>query len=150
MAEGWPILAIEGTRNTDLESALVSLLVEETWEGLYRCEATFDNWSYDGYVYDDRSVLDFGKKLEVKIGEESSAVLIFDGKIMGLEGVFPRESGPLLSVLADDRLHDLRMTRRTRGFEEMSDSAIISQVIGDAGLTASVSVTGVEQHALVV
>ncbi|HWI66149.1 MAG TPA: contractile injection system protein, VgrG/Pvc8 family, partial [Symbiobacteriaceae bacterium] len=46
--------------------------------------------------------------------------------------------------------HDLRMTRRTRGFEEMSDSAIISQVIGDAGLTASVSVTGVEQHALVV
>ena len=129
MAEGWPILAIAGTRKPELEEGLVSLLVEETWEGLYRCEATFDNWSYDGLVYDDRSVLDFGKQLEVKIGEEESAVLIFDGKIMGIEGVFPRESPPLLTVLAEDRLHDLRMTRRTRGFEEMSDSAIIGQVI---------------------
>ena len=146
----WPILLVGGQRKAELEALLVSLLVEETWEGLYRCEATFDNWSDDGLRFDDRSTLEFGKPFVVKMGDENGAVAIFDGKIMGLEGLFPRDTAPMLTVLAEDRLQDLRMNRHTRSFEKISDSAVISQVISDAGLSASVSVQGFEQHEVIV
>ena len=45
-------------------------------------------------------------------------------------------------VLAEDRFQDLRMTRRTRTFADVSDADVISQVAGDHGLTPSVGVSG--------
>lgn len=61
---------------------------------------------------------------------------------MGLEATFPEGQAPELSVLAEDRFQDLRMTRRTRTFSDVSDSDVINQVANDHGLSPSVDVSG--------
>jgi phage protein D len=83
-------------------------------------------------------VLDFGRSFGVKLGPDT----IFDGRIMGLEADFPEGRPPELTVLAEDRFQDLRMTRRTRSFASMSDADIANQLASDHGLRGNVNVSG--------
>ncbi len=61
---------------------------------------------------------------------------------MGLEARYPAQLPPELTVLAEDRFQDLRMERRTRTFEEISDADIVNQIAAQHGLTAQVDVDG--------
>ena len=61
---------------------------------------------------------------------------------MGMEGRFLRSKPPELLIMAEDRLQDLRLTRRTRTFENISDSTLFQQVASQYGLQANVDVTG--------
>ena len=61
---------------------------------------------------------------------------------MGLEGNFPEGQSAEISVLAEDRFQDLRMTRRTRTFTDVSDADVTKQIATDHGLTPEVDVTG--------
>ena len=65
-----PILALDGRDEIGLTDGLLTMLVEETNEGLYRTELSFGNWGTTnggvGYLYFDRSVLDFGRSISVK------------------------------------------------------------------------------------
>src|SRR5262245_14211957 len=137
-----PTLHIAGQENGALSSGLLSLLIVEHTDGLYRCEALFGNWGNvnngTGFLYFDRAVLDFGKGFQVKLGSD----VIFDGKIMGLEANFPEGEAPEVNILAEDRFQDLRMTRRTRTFVDVSDSDVISQIANEHGLSPSVDVSG--------
>lgn len=137
-----PIIQVDGQDLPDLSGGLLELSVVETVEGLYRCEATFSNWGESGgevgFLYFDRRILDFGKQFQVKVG----GAAIFKGAIMALEAGFPEGNAPVLTVLAEDRLQNLRMTRRTRSFSDMSDADVFRQVAGDHGLSADVSLDG--------
>jgi phage protein D len=137
-----PIIQIDGQDLPDLSGGLLELLIVETVDGLYRCEAAFSNWGETGgeigFLYFDRRTLDFGKRIQVKVGDRA----IFTGAIMGLEAGFPEGNPPVLTVLAEDRLQDLRMTRRTRTFTNMSDADVFRQIAGDHGLTPNISLDG--------
>ena len=108
----------------------------------YRCESTFGNWgpvgNSLGYLYFDRQTLDFGKLFQVKL----NAIPLFDGRITALEAQFPESVTPEITVRAEDRFEDLRMTRRTRTFTNVTDADLVRQVAADHGLTADVDVTG--------
>ena len=125
-----------------LGADLNSLLIAENTSGLYRCEASFNNWgdinNTIDYLYFDRRTLDFGKNLEIKRGDN----VLFNGKIMGIEANYPAGQSPQISVLAEDRFQDLRMTRRTRTFAEASDADVFNQIANDHGLNPSVNVSG--------
>jgi phage protein D len=137
-----PVILIGGEEKPDLAGGLLSLLIVEQTSGLYRCEAKFGNWgtvnNTTDFLYFDRKLLDFGKDLQVKLGSDS----LFNGKIMGLEAIFPEGQSPEITVLAEDRFQDLRMTRRTRTFADVSDSDVINQIANDHGLSPSVSLDG--------
>lgn len=141
-----PRLSVEGQVEGDLAQQLQSLFVEETTDGLYRAELTFMNWgNKDGtvqFLYFDRAKLDFGKKLKVEMGAGDGAGSIFEGRITALEGRFAGTRPPEVLVLAEDRLQDLRMTRRTRSFEDVSDADVIRRVAQAHGLRADVDVSG--------
>jgi Bacteriophage probable baseplate hub protein len=141
-----PRFFIDGQEQVGLSESLLSLQVEETSAGLYRCEATFANWgAKDGtatFLYFDRQLLDFGKKLRVEAGGGVGAGQVFEGKVTGIEGRFLRERPHEVLVFAEDRLQDLRMTRRTRTFEDMSDADLFQQVASQHGLRADVDVSG--------
>jgi phage protein D len=141
-----PTISIDGVEQTALRDGLVGLLVEETSAGLYRCEATFGNWgpqsSGVGYLFFDRQMLDFGKTIKIVAGAGDANGVIFRGRITGIEGRYPRERAPEILVLAEDRLQDLRMTRRTRTFEQVSDATLFQQVASPYGLTAVVDASG--------
>ncbi len=136
------MIALNGQDDPSLSEGLLSLIVVENTNGLYRCEAVLGNWGAVnqsiGYLYFDRQTLDFGKGLSVKIGRDT----VFDGKIMALEAHY-RNRGPReLAVLAEDRLQDLRMTRRTRTFSNVTDADVINRIANDHGLSPQVNVTG--------
>jgi phage protein D len=137
-----PTIAIDGRDNASLADGLLNLQIVEAVSGVYRCEALFGNWGTKdnnlGFLYFDRQLLDFGKGLKVKIGSS----VIFDGRVTGLEANFPDGRAPEINVLAEDRFQDLRMTRRTRTFADVSDSDVMSQIAGDHGLTGNVDVSG--------
>ena len=116
-----PKFFIEGTSKPELSDGLQSMSVEENAAGLYHCEATFTNWGPKdgsvGFLYFDRQVLEFGKKLRIEAGGGVGAGQIFEGRVTAIEGRFLRERPHEMLVLAEDRLQELRMTRRTRTFE---------------------------------
>lgn len=137
-----PTIVVGGEENGPLGGGLLSLLIVENTNGLYRCEARFGNWGTKNnttdFLYFDRRTLDFGKDFEVKLKSDS----IFKGKIMGIEASFPEGQSPEISILAEDRFQDLRMTRRTRTFTDVSDADVINQIATDHGLSPSVDVSG--------
>ncbi|HYN84562.1 MAG TPA: hypothetical protein VER32_04870 [Pyrinomonadaceae bacterium] len=143
-----PTILVGGTEDLSLREGLLGLVVAEDTQGLYRCEATFGNWGAQGsgvnYLYFDRRTLDFGKTLQIKLGTET----VFDGRITAIEGQFPDHEGPRVVVLAEDRFQDLRMTRRTRAFEDTTDADVFSRIANDHGLTPAVDVNGPRHRVL--
>lgn len=145
-----PDLKVDGREVANLEEGLLSLLIEEDTAGLFRCEATFGNWGANGggggdevgFLYFDRELFDFGKEIEILLGDGDARAPIFTGRITGLEGRFPRQTPPELLVLAEDRCQDLRMVRRSRLFEDVSDHDIFEQIAREHGLTPQIDLDG--------
>lgn len=143
-----PTITIAEQDQPALAQGLLSLLIVENTSGLYRCEARFGNWGSRNnavdFLYFDRSLLDFGKALKIKLGTTA----IFEGRITGLEAQFPEGRPPQITVLAEDRFQDLRMTRRTRTFAEVTEANVITQIANEHGLSPDVDVTGPQHKVL--
>ncbi|HWE04965.1 MAG TPA: hypothetical protein VG326_21335 [Tepidisphaeraceae bacterium] len=137
-----PSVSLAGADAPDVAVGLLTLLVAEDIAGLYRCEAVFGNWGpiqgSTGFIYFGRDQLDFGKAFAI----QSNGQTIFDGRITALEGQFPDNQPPRICVLAEDRLQDLRMTRRTRTFTDITDQDLFTRVANEYGLTPNVMVDG--------
>jgi phage protein D len=145
-----PRILIAGQAEADLSENLLALLVEETWEGLYRCECTFNAFGAQnnrmGFLFLDREALDFGSDIVLELGADERR--IFEGRVTALEASYPEGGGAQLTALAEDRLQDLRMTRRTRSFADMSDRDIIERIARDHSLTPEVDISGPTHRAL--
>jgi phage protein D len=137
-----PTLKVDDRDAADLTQGLLAMRLHEHVDGLYSAELQFGNWGLSegatGFLYFDRQKLDFGKELEITLSDRQ----LFKGKVTALEAGFPEGSPPVLTALAEDRLQDLRMTRRTRTFAGMSDADVISQIASDHGLSPSVNASG--------
>lgn len=147
-----PTIRLEGDERDDLREALLTMAVAETWEGLGHAELSFGAWGTNrgepDLLYMDREIFDFGKTLKISMGEGALARPVFSGRITGMEGRFPAARPPQFSVLAEDALQDLRMTRRSRVFEDATDSDIFERIAQDHGLSANVDVTGPSHRAM--
>ncbi|HEY8561385.1 MAG TPA: hypothetical protein VIL74_13495 [Pyrinomonadaceae bacterium] len=143
-----PTILIDGREDASLAGGLVYLLIAERTDGLYRCEARFGNWGpkddATDFLYFDRKTLDFGKEFQVRLGQDE----IFKGKITALEADFPEGRPPEITALAEDALQNLRMTRRTRAFENMSDADVFRKIAGEHNLTANISLSGAAHKSL--
>jgi uncharacterized protein len=137
-----PTILLDGTEDSSLVGGLNYLLIAENTQGLYRCEAKFGNWGPKNgstdFLYFDRKILDFGKTFQVKLGNDE----IFKGKIMALEANFPEGQPPEISVLAEDLLQNLRMKRRTRTFENVTDADVFRKIAKDHSLTSKIDAVG--------
>jgi hypothetical protein len=137
-----PKIIVSGREDIDLSQALLHMSVCETVQGLYRADLRFGNWGPKnnsiGFLYFDRKKLDFGKAVQVKLEND----LLFDGRISAMEAHFGEGKSPELVVLLEDRLEDLRMTRRTRTFTDVSDADVIRRVAGDHSLQATIDLNG--------
>jgi phage protein D len=144
-----PVVQVDGKDSAALSDRVLSLTVTETSEGMCRCELVAGNWGADagdGYVYNDRSTVDFGTRLAVRMGDGVRAGTVFDGLVTGIEAHYPQDRAPEIVFLAEDRLQELRMTRRTRSFEEASDDDVIGDIVRAHGLTAVIDVSGPTHH----
>ena len=137
-----PSIFVAGKEEVGLSQGLIHLSIRETVQGFYRCEARFGNWGPKngvvGFLYFDRKKLDFGTQVQIKIENDT----IMDGRISAIEADFPEGSPPGIVVLFEDRLQDLRMTRRTRTFADVTDSDVITRIANDHGLQTDIDVNG--------
>ncbi|MBH1987081.1 MAG: phage late control D family protein [Burkholderiales bacterium] len=138
-----PAFEVDGQARAPLDAGLLRLSVRDGVDGLATCEAEFGNWGLNaqeqlGFLWFQRDVLEFGKRLLIKLGDDT----LFDGLILAIEGRFPPNMPPTLVVRADDKLQALRMNRRTRHFEGASDADVVRQVANDHGLQADVNLSG--------
>ncbi len=147
-----PTFRIDGTERPDLREALLALTVRETRDGLASAEASFGAWGTargePDILYMDREILDFGKEIRIDMGEGSLSAQVFSGRITGIEGRYPAARPPQVSVLAEDKLQDMRMTRRTRVFEDIDDAGIFTRLAQDHGLTPAIDVDGPQHRAI--
>ena len=144
-----PTIRIDGTEDTGLSQGLLHLSIHESVQGLDRAEARFGNWgpknNDTGYLYFDRRKLEFGKAFQVKVEQD----VIADGRISAIEAVFQEGASPEIAVLVEDRFEDLRMTRRTRTFDNMSDADVMNSIANDHGLQPSINASGPTYKVLV-
>jgi phage protein D len=145
-----PTIALDGRESQSLSGGLLRARVREDIHGLSDCELEVGNWGpadggETGFLYFDRASVDFGKRLQLKLDDKP----LFDGRITGIEARYPEGGSPSIVMLAEDALQDLRMTRRTRSFSDVSDAGVVQQIAGDHGLTPDVSITGPDHKVLV-
>lgn len=141
-----PALYINGQERPQLGENLLAMVVEETLDGVHRCELRLNNWGVvhgePGYLYFDRQEIDFGSELAVVGMAGDEGVTIFEGRVRALEGHNTQGEPPRLVVIAEGRFFEMRVTRRTRIFEEITDADVIQQIAGEHGLQAQVDLEG--------
>jgi phage protein D len=142
-----PAFEVDGELQRSLARDLLRLEVEETTEGLKTLRARLVNvgpraGEDEGLLYLDGDVLDFGKELVVSLGPEGEERIVFKGRISALEAVFVESSEPELWVYAEDALMKLRMTRRSKTYERMSDAEIAAAIAAEHGLTPETQADG--------
>jgi phage protein D len=127
-------IKIDGTFNADVSQNIVSAVITETTDGLYACEIDLLNHGLGGFLYFERDEFDFGTEIEFSIGVGPSEEKLFQGYITGLEARYIQNGGSRLTILAEDGLQNLRMTRRTRTFEDMTDEDVMRTIAQEHSL----------------
>jgi len=143
-----PVFTVDGSAKGELARDLTRLDIDEDNAGLRRLCARFLAWGprddkdSEDRLYLDGKILDFGKGMKVSLGPSDSERTLFDGAITAIEADLEEHSPGEVVVFAEDRLMDLRMTRRSQTYEKMTDAAIAEQIAGKHNLTPKVSADG--------
>src|SRR5262245_47694350 len=136
-----PSIEIEGRPDATLTASMLTLDIVDSTDGLARCELVFGNWGgpeKPGFQHFDRAKLDFGKTIKVKLAND----VLFNGRVSAINAQFPDGGPPQIGVCLEDRLQDLRMTRRTRCFTDVSLADVVRQVARDHGLQTQIDLHG--------
>jgi phage protein D len=143
-----PVFKIDGQEQGGLTHDLSRLEVEEATDGLKTMTLRLIAVGPQGdapeeqQLYLDGRILDFGKQIEISIGSAAAARPIFTGLISGIEAIFAEGSEPHVVVYAEDKLMQLRMTRRMKTWENMSDADIAGAIAAEHGLDAETAAPG--------
>jgi uncharacterized protein len=143
-----PVFEVDGTVRGEITRDLLRLEVEETTAGLKTLTArvagtpAHPEMPEVPELYLDASVVDFGRKLEVSMGPTGSARMVFRGHLSALEAVYAEAAEPEVVLFAEDRLMDLRMTRRMKTYENASDADVAREIAAEHGLTPHVDSPG--------
>ena len=144
-----PVFKVDGTVKGELSRDLLRLDVDETTDGLKTLVARVagsvphPDMPDVPELYLNGSILDFGKKIELSLGPGGGAArLVFSGFVSAIEASYAEAKEPEVVIFAEDKLMDLRMTRRMKSYEKMTDADIASDIAGQHGLTPSVNADG--------
>lgn len=143
-----PKFFIGGRERIELARDISSLDIEETSFGLKRLRLTLDaigpqrGARDEQLLYLDGDIIDFGVELTVSMGPASSALTVFGGLVSAIELSMEQGRAPQVKVFAEDKLMDLRMTRRFKTYENVSDADLVQQIAGQHGMAAQADASG--------
>jgi phage protein D len=142
-----PVFEVDGEVHGELARDLARLEIEENTDGLKTlCVRLLafgpGRGKEEDILYLDGGILDFGKRFDVSIGPPQNARVVFSGFISAIEACFEEAQEPEVVIFAEDRLMNMRMTRRMRSYEEMSDADIAAAIAAEHGLSAQVDLDG--------
>ncbi|MBL0911961.1 MAG: type VI secretion system tip protein VgrG [Bacteroidia bacterium] len=90
-----------------------------------------------------------GTPIVIQAGYDSINVQIFSGIVVSQRVVLDGEDGTVLEVICKDSAVKMTVGRKNAYYSQMTDSDIISQLIGNSGLTADVDSTTAQNKELV-
>lgn len=143
-----PVFRIDGELKGELARDVTYLRIEEATDGLKTlvlrllAEGPRPNEKEEGQLYLDGETIDFGKSIEVSIGPADTARIVFNGKISAIEAEFIAGVVPAVTVFAEDALMNLRMTRRMKTYENVSDADIAESIANEYGLSVDANADG--------
>ena len=139
-----PTVRVNGAERERVTGLLTAMDLHEQEDGLSAVELSFSNVASESdgssnLAFEDETSFKLGDRLAVYAGDEAGPTEIFSGIITGLEADFPEGGSPTLTALAEDRLQQARMKRRTRTFEDSSLADIARTIGEDLGLTPRIT-----------
>jgi len=143
-----PVFDVGGSHAGELARDVLRVDIAEDTRGLRTFVGHFhavgpqSDGSTEQLQYLDRSLLDFGKTLTVTLGPPDQQRQVFDGRISAIEVGFAEGGPPLVTVYAEDALMKLRMTRRSKTWENLSDAGIAQELAKEHQLTAQADADG--------
>jgi phage protein D len=143
-----PVFQVDDVVKGEMARDLRRLDVEETTAGLKTLSACLvghgprAGTSQEAQLYLDGAILDFGRKLKVALGPQGHQRTVFEGFVSALESSFQEGRTPEVTVFAEDRLMRLRMTRRMKTYENVSDADIVSAIASEHGMQAETDAEG--------
>ncbi|WP_055074141.1 VgrG-related protein [Pseudanabaena sp. 'Roaring Creek'] len=144
-----PILLIDGNQAPDdLNADILQISVEESLHLPGMFTLIINNDYFPGNLepaWKHQSLFEIGKK--IKIGFTSSTTedadfaqeeteYILEGEITAIETEFNEKSQAPMIIRGYDISHRLHRGRYNRSFQNVSDSDLVKQIIGDAGISA--------------
>jgi len=143
-----PVFKVSGDVRGEIARDLSMLEIEEATDGMKTmalrliAQGPRDNAPEEQQLYLDGQIVDLGKAIEVSIGPGDASRTVFKGTISAIEAMFSAGPEPHVSIFAEDALMNLRMTRRMKTWENVSDADIANQIASENGLTADTSAPG--------
>ena len=143
-----PVFKVDGTLSSELARDVMSLRIEEATDGLKTLEMKLlaegprPNEADEGELYLDGRTIDFGKMLEISIGPAAAARIVFSGAVSAIEATYLNGVVPSVTVFAEDALMNLRMTRRMKSYENVTDADIASFIASEHGLESEAAADG--------
>lgn len=90
----------------------------------------------------DGETFDFGSEVSVVLGAMGRSAVVFDGRISAIEVDAEESSEPMVTFFAEDKLMELRLTRRAMNWENKSDADIAREIADRHGMTPDVDAEG--------
>jgi phage protein D len=143
-----PVFKIDGDVKGALARDISTLEIDEATDGLRTMRLRViavgprEGATEEELLYLDGADVDFGKEIEVSIGPPDDERIVFKGKISAIEAAFTAGDDPHVMLFAEDSLMRLRMTRRCKTYENMTDADIASAIASENGLTGDVAADG--------
>lgn len=143
-----PVFEIDGTVRGELARDLLRLEIEEATDGLKTLRARLlafgpdSNAAAERLLYLEGNAVDFGQEIAVALGPAATARTVFRGRVSAIEAAFDEVREPEVVLFAEDRLMDLRMTRRMRTYRDTTDAEVAEAIAAEHGLAAEVDAPG--------
>jgi phage protein D len=135
-----PRIDLDGQAADKMVRDLVRLEVHASSAGLTRLRAWLTAIGPSSGAADeslqwlDGGLLHLGSELQVLLPDTP----VFEGRVSYLGASFSQGTPPLAQLQAEDRLWDLRQTRRIRTWQEMDLAALVRAIADEHGLQAEV------------
>lgn len=142
LASAAPVFKLSGSVKRELARDVLRLEVEEATDGLKTLALRLlahgprTGEEEEGLLYLDDQDIDFGKEIEVELGPSGEESTVFKGVISAIEVEHREGEEPQVVLYAEDKLMDLRMTRRMRAYEEVGDADIAQRIASEHGIGA--------------
>lgn len=128
-----PTLRIDEREFVRVRELVIAMDVCESEGGLSTLVLRLSNMASNpqggaDFAFENEEDLKLGSSIALYAGDATAPQEIFRGVVTGLEADFPGEGPPELVVYAEDKLQALRMTRRTKLYEDATLSEVINEV----------------------
>jgi phage protein D len=123
---------------------LIGMDMQEQEGGMSALQLRFSNVASNasggsGFAFEDESELRLGSNISIYAGDVDAPREIFRGVVTGLEAEFPAQAPPELLVLAEDRLQQARLQRRSKTYHDTSIAEIAEEIAGELSLQPVIS-----------